>query len=131
MRASRLLIIAFTATLLLSGCYEGARGPAGPAAPAPAERSARIDEVVVCSARGEVLYEWQCPSIGDRIGFMEFLSQRSAQLGEGLNLGDFDRLEMESVDLRILAQVRQDRGVFVRISKGAARRAAAGRAEAA
>src|SRR5438094_1190390 len=31
MRASRLLIVAFTATLLLSGCYEGARGPAGPA----------------------------------------------------------------------------------------------------
>jgi CheY-like chemotaxis protein len=99
--------------------------------PPPAERPARIDEVVVCSARGEVLYEWQCPSVGDRISFLEFLSQKSVQLGEGLNLGDFDRLEMESMDLRVLAQVRPDRGLFVRMTKGAARRAAAAQAKAA
>jgi hypothetical protein len=78
-----------------------------------------------------VLYEWQCPSVGDRISFLEFLSQKSVQLGEGLNLGDFDRLEMESMDLRVLAQVRPDRGLFVRMTKGAARRAAAAQAKAA
>ena len=33
MRTLRLLIVALTTTLLLSGCYEGARGPAGPAGP--------------------------------------------------------------------------------------------------
>ncbi len=33
MRTQRLPIVALTTTLLLSGCYEGARGPAGPAGP--------------------------------------------------------------------------------------------------
>jgi CheY-like chemotaxis protein len=86
-------------------------------------RSARIDEMVVCSARGEVLYEWQSPNVNDRISFLEFLSQKSAQLGEGLNLGAFDRLEMEGERLRVIAQTREDRGVFVRVTKGAVRRA--------
>ena len=45
--------------------------------------------MVVCSARGEVLYEWQSPNVNDRISFLEFLSQKSVQLGEGLNLGTF------------------------------------------
>ena len=99
--------------------------------PPAADRTARIDEVMVCSTRGEVLYEWQCPGSGERISFLEFLSQKSQQLGEGLNLGDFDRLEMESVDLRILAQIKSDRGVFVRITKGGPRRSAAAQAKAA
>lgn len=86
-------------------------------------RPARIDEVVVCSARGEVLYEWQSPNVNDRISFLEFLSQKSVQLGEGLNLGTFDRLEMEGERLRVIAQTREDRGLFVRATKGATRRA--------
>jgi CheY-like chemotaxis protein len=87
--------------------------------PSSADRAARVDEVVVCSARGEVLYEWQCPNIIDRISFLEFLSQKSLQLGEGLNLGSFDRLEMESDRQRVLAQVKPDRGVFVRVTRSA------------
>ncbi len=75
-------------------------------------RPARIDEMVVCSAKGEVLYEWQCTNTGDRISFLEFLSQKSHQLGEGLNLGTFDRLEMEGERTRVVAQVKADRGVF-------------------
>ncbi|MDB6065369.1 MAG: Response regulator receiver protein [Pedosphaera sp.] len=85
-------------------------------------RSVRVDEMIVCSAKGEVIYEWQCPNIGDRISFLEFLSQKSVQLGEGLNLGSFDRLEMESEKSRVIAQVKTDRGIFVRATKGAVRR---------
>ncbi len=85
-------------------------------------RPARIDEMVVCTAKGEVVYEWQSPNLGDRISFLEFLSQKSQQLGEGLNLGAFDRLEMEGERSRVIAQVKADRGVFVRATKGAVRR---------
>ncbi len=89
-----------------------------PSLPAPSEnRPARIDEMVVCSARGEVLYEWQCPNAGDRVSFLEFLSRKSLQLGEGLNLGVFDRLEVEGDNSRVIAQLKKDRGVFVRATK--------------
>ena len=58
----------------------------------------------------------------DRISFLEFLSQKSQQLGEGLNLGAFDRLEMEGEHSRVVAQVRIDRGFFLRTTKGSARK---------
>ena len=54
-----------------------------------ANRPARIDEMLVCSPKGEVLYEWKCGNANDRVSFLEFLSQKSGQLGEGLNLGAF------------------------------------------
>jgi len=85
------------------------------------ERPGRIDELVVCSTKGEVLYEWQCVNNNDRISFLEFLSQKSVQLGEGLNLGPFDRLEMEGNSNRVIAQVKSDRGVFLRTTRGSAR----------
>ena len=68
-----------------------------------------------------MLYEWQCANNTDRISFLEFLSQKSMQLGEGLNLGAFDRLEMEGDQTRVIAQVKGDRGVFLRTSKNSAR----------
>jgi len=78
---------------------------------------ARIDEIIVCSAKGEVLYEWQCPNASDRVSFLEFLSRKSTQLGEGLNLGAFDRLEVEADRSRVIAQIKKDRGVFLRATK--------------
>jgi CheY-like chemotaxis protein len=80
-------------------------------------RPARIDEMLVCSPKGEVLYEWQCTNTSDRISFLEFLTRKSLQLGEGLNLGAFDRLEMEGEKQRVVAQLKQDRGVFMRATK--------------
>jgi CheY-like chemotaxis protein len=95
--------------------------PAGPLLPAIADldksHSARVDEMVVCSPKGEVLYEWQSVNSSDRVSFLEFLSQKSSQLGEGLNLGAFDRMEIEGERQRVIAQVKTDRGVFVRATK--------------
>jgi CheY-like chemotaxis protein len=85
-------------------------------------RPVRIDEMLVCTVKGEVVYDWQCPSLGDRISFLEFLSQKSVQLGEGLNLGAFDRLEMEGERQRVVAQIKGDRGVFFRATRGTVRR---------
>ena len=84
-------------------------------------RPCRVDEMIICSSKGEVLYEWQCANCTDRISFLEFLSQKSMQLGEGLNLGAFDRLEMEGDHTRVVAQVKGDRGVFLRTSKSSDR----------
>ena len=109
------------------------RAPTVPAEPATLKpergRPARIDEMLVCSPKGEVLYDWKCGNTGDRIGFLEFLSQKSTQLGEGLNLGPFDRLEMEGERTRVIAQVRPDRGLFLRATKGQPSRVADGSTE--
>ena len=86
-------------------------------------RGSRLDEMVVCSPKGEVLYEWQSNNSSDRVSFLEFLSQKSAQLGEGLNLGAFDRLEMEGERHRVVAQVKNDRGLFIRATKTPAKAA--------
>lgn len=96
--------------------------PPGAFVPAvEAARPCHVMELVVCSTKGEVLYEWQCANNTDRISFLEFLSQKSLQLGEGLNLGPFDRLEMEGDQTRVVAQVKSDRGVFIRASKNTVR----------
>jgi len=78
-----------------------------------------IDEVLVCSAHGDVLYEWQCRNSELWINFLEFVSQKSRQLGQGLALGKFDRLEIQGPNSRLVTQINASRGVIVRSSKAA------------
>jgi len=77
----------------------------------------QIDELLVCSLQGEVLHEWQCSNTNGRVGLLEFLSQKARQLVQGLPLGDFDRLEVNGVSYRVVAQVQPDRALFVRTSR--------------
>lgn len=89
-----------------------------PPVPGPRQTmKTNIDEVLVCSAQGEVLYEWQCPNTDARISFLEFLSQKSRQLGLGLPLGHFDRIEIQTPQARIVTQIQPERALFVRSSK--------------
>jgi len=96
--------------------------------PAPSNNAVfkpQIDEVLVCSAQGDILYEWQCGDANGRISFLEFLSQKARHLGQGLPLGDFERLEVHDSKARVIAQIQTDRAMLVRSSKtvpgGAAR----------
>ena len=86
--------------------------------PAPSSENVRpqIDEVLICSPQGDVLYEWQCPNTTARIGFLEFLSAKARQLAQGLPLGAFDRLELQEPPVRILTQIKADRALFIRAS---------------
>jgi hypothetical protein len=77
----------------------------------------QVEELLVCSLQGEVLHEWQCSNTNGRVGFLEFLSQKARQLGQGLPLGDFDRLEVNSPSGRVVAQIQTDRALFVRTSR--------------
>ncbi len=74
----------------------------------------RIEELLICSDQGDVLYEWQCPSAETRITFLEFLAQKSAQLAAGLPLGDFGRIEVTADHSRMVAQVQSERRILVR-----------------
>lgn len=85
-----------------------------------ASSSARpqIEEVLFCSLQGEVLQEWQCANPSERISFLEFLSQKTRQLGQGLALGEFDRLEVNGDAERLIARIQPEWAVFARIRKG-------------
>lgn len=76
----------------------------------------RIDELLVCSARGEVLHQWQCSQVDQRVSFLEFISRKARLLASGLPLGKFDRVEMLAGPHRVVVQVGGDRGVLLRSS---------------
>lgn len=83
-------------------------------APAPWPPVAHIDEVLLCSGQGEVLYEWQCANTDARITLLEFLSQKAWQLGASLPVGRFERMEIQGPEWRAVTQIQSNRGFFVR-----------------
>ncbi|HAV63422.1 MAG TPA: hypothetical protein DCY13_13780 [Verrucomicrobiales bacterium] len=87
------------------------------AAPA-VEQSNQVDEILVCSPQGEVIYEWQCREADRRIDLLEFLSQKSRQFPASLKMGRLDRLEILTAQAKVVAQLQPDCGVFIRTSKG-------------
>ncbi len=93
-----------------------ARATAGPArgvAP-PAEKQPAVEEVLICSAQGEVLHEWRCREVDMWVRFLEFVSQKSQRMAQAVALGEFDRLEILREDARIVVLIGSDRGVMIR-----------------
>jgi CheY-like chemotaxis protein len=82
---------------------------------APATARPEILEMLVCSNQGEVLCETGCRDAAWWVGFFEFLSQRAQRLTQGLPLGDFDRLEIETAQSRSMVIIAADRGVLVKV----------------
>jgi CheY-like chemotaxis protein len=74
----------------------------------------KIEEVLICSARGDVLYEWQCENTNARIGLLEFLSRKSVVLAQGLPVGEFDRVEIQGETCRTVVQIQPARSLLVR-----------------
>jgi len=74
----------------------------------------QVEEFLVCSLQGEVLHEWQCSNPNGRVSFLEFLGQKARQITQGVPLGDFDRLEVNGPDGRVVAQIQGDRALLVR-----------------
>ena len=74
----------------------------------------RIEEIVLCSGAGEVLYEWQSNSLELRLRLLEQIEQQAAQLNSLARVGRFDRLEILTPEGRIVCQVQPDRRLFVR-----------------
>jgi CheY-like chemotaxis protein len=82
-------------------------GPMGSAQP-------QTSELLVCSLQGSVLHEWQCVNTGARVDFLEFLSQKTRHMGQGLALGGFDRLEARSNAGRLVVRFAADHALFLR-----------------
>lgn len=71
-------------------------------------------ELLVCSLQGSVLHEWQCVNTGARVDFLEFLSQKTRHMGQGLAMGGFDRLEARGNSGRLVVRLAADHALFLR-----------------
>jgi len=87
--------------------------PARANAPPPSDQT-RIEEILICTAQGEVLYGWHCPSSDLWVNFLEFVSQKARRLSQGFTLGSFDRLEASGADAHLVALVSTHQGILVR-----------------
>ena len=83
-------------------------------AASPPAGQVRIEEIVLCSGAGEVLYEWDTKSLELRLRLLEQIEQQATQLSGLAPVGRFDRLEIITPDGRIVCQVQPDRRLFVR-----------------
>jgi hypothetical protein len=77
----------------------------------------RIEEILLCSGSGEVLYELQCTALDDRLRLLEQVEQQATQLSSLAPLGRFDRMEILIGDGRVVCQVQPDRRLFVRSAR--------------
>jgi len=84
------------------------------AAPLPSHQPAGIREVLLCSGAGEVLYDWACESVEQRVGLLAQIEHQAAQVNTVLPAGRFDRLEVRLVDGRIVCQIQPHMRLFVR-----------------
>lgn len=74
----------------------------------------KVEEMLICSGQGDVLYQWQCRNVDVWVNFFEFVSQRGQRLAQTLPLGEFDRLEVESDGARAVVIISEERGVLVK-----------------
>ena len=74
----------------------------------------RIEEIVLCSGAGEVLYDWESKSLELRLRLLEQIEQQATQVSSLAPVGRFDRLEILTPGGRIVCQVQPDRRLFVR-----------------
>jgi hypothetical protein len=78
--------------------------------------SARLEETLVCTRTGDMLFDATPEDIPARVGWLQSVEQRAGQLGQVFALGDFDRLETELSEGRALSLVRGGKLVFVRVT---------------
>jgi len=83
----------------------------------PAASPVQIEELVLCSGTGEVLDEWHCQALDQRVQFLEQLRQQTAQISGLLPVGRFDRLEIVLPRGRIVCDLQVNRRVFLRTSR--------------
>jgi CheY-like chemotaxis protein len=88
--------------------------PAKQTEPAGRSSSARIEETVVCSPQGDVLHEWQCASVSQRLQLLKIISETAMGLDKDLAVGPFKRLEIDSAEGRLVVAIQNGNQILVR-----------------
>jgi CheY-like chemotaxis protein len=79
------------------------------------EPAGAASEILICSAAGEVLLNWQCVAPAARVKLMQKVARCAESLIPELQLGKLDRLEIQLSDGRAILQPRADRLIFARV----------------
>lgn len=90
--------------------------PAAPEAAAAPPPEVLIEEVVLCSGTGEVLFEWGSRSLEQSLALLGLVEDQARQLVAGLPLGRFERATFHTASGRLLCLVQSDRRLLVRNS---------------
>jgi CheY-like chemotaxis protein len=77
-------------------------------------RGARIEEVLLCSSAGEVLYQSKCESVESRLEIFKQLELQAMQAAKGTPSGRFHRVTMETGNSRLLMQIQPAFKLLVR-----------------
>ena len=99
---------------------EGEGGAASAEAETESDAKVSVVETLICSDKGDLLYEWQCPDAITRLIWLQNVAQEAGGLAQDLPFGPFDRLELSLSDGRAVAQVRADGMVYVRVANESA-----------
>ena len=77
-------------------------------------RGIHIEEVLLCSRAGEVLYQWKCESIESRLDLFKKLEEQAMQAAKGTPSGRFHRVSMEVGPSRLVVQLQPTYKLLVR-----------------
>ncbi len=77
-------------------------------------RGARIEEVLLCSRAGEVLYQSKCDSIESRLELFKKLEEQALQAAKGTPSGRFHRVSMDIGQSRLVVQIQPTYRLLVR-----------------
>jgi CheY-like chemotaxis protein len=77
-------------------------------------RGVRIEEVLLSSGAGEVLYQWKCESIENRLELFKKVEQQALQASKGTPSGRFHRVSMDTGNHRLLVQIQPTFKLLVR-----------------
>jgi CheY-like chemotaxis protein len=77
-------------------------------------RGIRIDEALLCSSAGEVLYQWKCEALESRLDLFKKLEQQAMEASKGTPSGRFHRVSMDTGASRLLVQIQPTFKLLVR-----------------
>jgi CheY-like chemotaxis protein len=84
-------------------------------ASAPTEaRGVQVEEALLCSRPGEVLYQWKCESIEKRLELFKQLEQQAVESSKGTPSGRFHRVTMDTGSGRLVVQIQPAYKLLVR-----------------
>ena len=82
--------------------------------PAISPPPVRIQEVLLSSGSGEILYEWQCGSLEGRLGLLQVLEDKAERVSKLLPAGRFERAEFITGQERVVCQLQPEMRLLVR-----------------
>jgi hypothetical protein len=77
-------------------------------------RGVCIEEAVLCSSAGEVLYQWKCESIESRLELFKKIEHGAMLAARGTPSGRFHRVSMDTGSSRVLVQIQPTFKLLVR-----------------